>query len=54
MGTFRALNDKMAAITAKPRDQSSKKRQKSVPQAKFSREGHFSRQKCLTWNFNKF
>jgi len=44
----------MAAMTAKPRDQSIQKRQKSVSQAKFSRQGHFSRQKCLSGNFNKF
>jgi len=30
MGTLMALNDKMEAITAKPRDQSSRKLQKSV------------------------
>ena len=55
LGTFRGLNDKVTAITAKPRDQSSRKRKKSVPQAKFSREGHFLRQKVslgILTNFN--
>jgi len=54
MGTLRGLNEKMAAITAKPRDQSSRERQKLVPLSKFSREAHFSRQKYLTCYFNKY
>jgi len=37
MGTLRGVNDKMAAMTAKPRDQSIQKLQKSVSQAKFCR-----------------
>ena len=54
MGTFRGLNDEMAAITAKPRDQSSRKRHKSVPRAKFSRDTFHAKNVSLgiLTNFN--